>query len=465
MQHAMIIYKISKTIMSVIFSFKNKIISGNSRSVAIKKNIIFSILIKGVSIAVSFLLVPLTLGYVNSELYGIWLTISSLVSWIHFLDVGFTNGLKNRLGESIAMNNWERGKALVTTTYSMMFFIFIPLCIILVVCTPFINWAGGLNINPEYNDAVRDAMYVLVVCFCLQMILNVLTAVIAAYQRVALSSSFIVIGNFLSLCIIFVLTKCCQPSLLALAFAISAMPVIVLLIASFYFYSGKFKQVAPSIKTYNRKYVNDLFRLGAKFFIIQIQMLILYQTTNVLISNISGPKDVTSYNLAYKYIGIAMMVYTIFLQPLWPAFTDAYTKKDYVWMKNIYDKMTKVFLLCVLVIVLMVMISPFVYKIWIGDKAEVPFVMTVTVAIYVLVHSWDALQVNMINGTGKIKLQTYVTLVGLLVHIPLALFLSKFTGAIGVVLSMICVTLFYSIVFTTQINKLIRQKANGVWGT
>ena len=449
--------------MNIISFIKYKVASGNSRSVTMKKNIIFSLVIKGVSIAVSFLLVPLTLGYVESELYGIWLTISSIVSWLHFLDIGFTNGLKNRLGESIAMNNWERGKALVSTTYSMMFLIFIPLCVILTICIPIINWASFLNVNQIYNEAIKDAMYVLVVCFCLQMILNVLTAVIAAFQRVALSSSFTVIGNILSLGIIFVLTKCCSPSLLALAFAISAMPVIVLFIASFYFYSGKFKQVAPSINAYDKKYINDLFQLGARFFIIQIQMLILYQSTNILISNIAGPEDVTSYNLAYKYIGIAMMVYTILLQPLWPAFTDAYAKKDFGWMRSIYNKMAKVFMVCAVIIILMVAISHTVYKIWIGNKADVPFIMTVAVAIYVLLHSWDALQVNMINGTGKIKLQTYITLIGLVVHIPLALLLSKFVGAVGVVLSMSCVTFFYSIIFTTQINKLLKQKAKGIW--
>lgn len=449
--------------MNIILTIKNKFISGNSRSVTVKKNIIYSLLIKGISIIVSFLLVPLTLGYVNAELYGIWLTISSVISWLHFLDIGFTNGLKNRLGEAIAVNNWERGKALVTTTYSMMFFIFIPLCIILVIFIPFINWAEFLNVNSIYNEAIKDALYVLVVCFCLQMILNVLTAVIAAYQQVALSSSFIVVGNILSLGIIYIFTKCYPPSLLALAFAIAAMPVIVLLIASFYFYSKKFKNVAPSVKTYNKKYIKDLFQLGIRFFIIQIQMLILYQSTNILISNISGPEDVTSYNLAYKYIGIAMMVYTILLQPLWPAFTDAYAKKDFKWMRNIYRKMARVYFICAIIIILMVILSPIAYQIWIGNKANVPITMTVTVAVYILINSWVSLQVNMINGTGKIKLQTYITLVGLVVHIPLSLFLAKYTGAIGVILSMSCVTLFYSVFFTIQINKLIRQKAKGIW--
>lgn len=449
--------------MGIISIVKDKIISGNSRSVIVKKNIIFSLLIKGVSILVSFLLVPLTLGYVETELYGIWLTISSIISWLHFLDIGFTNGLKNRLGESIAMNNWERGRALVSTTYVMMFLIFIPLCIILVVLIPFINWAGFLNVNSIYNGAIKDAMYVLVVCFCFQMILSVLTAVIAAYQKVALSSSFMVIGNILSLGVVFILTKCFPPSLLALAFAISAMPVIVLLVASFYFYSNRFKQVAPSIRTFNKKYIKNLFQLGVRFFIIQIQMLILYQSTNILISNISGPEDVTTYNLAYKYLGIAMMVYTILLQPLWPAFTDAYAKKDFVWMRYIYKKMSKVFLISVIIVIIMVFVSPIIYQIWIGNKANVPFIMTVAVAIYILINSWVSLQANMINGIGKMKLQTYVTLIGLVVHIPLSFFLANYINAVGVVLSMSCITLFYAIVFTIQINKLIRQKANGIW--
>ena len=64
----------------------------------------------------------------------------------------------------------------------------------------------------------------------------------------------------------------------------------------------------------------------------------MYQCTNILISNVSGPNEVTSYNIAYKYLGIAMMIYSIILSPLWPAFTDAYTKKDFNWMTLVYKK-------------------------------------------------------------------------------------------------------------------------------
>ena len=68
----------------------HRIISGDTRSVTVKKNIVTSLTVKGVSIVVSLLLVPLTLGYISSELYGIWLTLSSIMLWLNFFDVGFT---------------------------------------------------------------------------------------------------------------------------------------------------------------------------------------------------------------------------------------------------------------------------------------------------------------------------------------------------------------------------------------
>lgn len=58
---------------------------GDRRSLIVKKNMIGSIFIKGVSILIQLILVPMTLGYLSQELYGIWLTISSIMLWLNFL--------------------------------------------------------------------------------------------------------------------------------------------------------------------------------------------------------------------------------------------------------------------------------------------------------------------------------------------------------------------------------------------
>lgn len=437
--------------------------SKSHRSRLVINNIIGSILIKGASIIVSLMLVPLTLGYVSSELYGIWLTLSSIMMWLNFFDIGFTLGLKNKLSESIALGDYNSGKSLVSTTYFMMIIIFIPLCILLSLIIPHINWSSFLNVDNVYNEEITKTLYILVACFCLQMIANVLTAVISAYQKVALSSIFPVIGNILSLALIFLLTKLCSPSLTYLALSISLMPILVLIVASILLYSKTFYKVSPSINCIKKKYIKTLFGLGSKFFIIQIQVVILYQCTNILISNVSGPNEVTEYNIAYKYLGIAMMLYTIILTPLWPAFTDAYTKKDFEWMKSIYKKMIYVFSLSVIILVCMVIISPIMYKLWIGNDTKISFYMTITVALYMMIHSWDTLQVQLINGIGTIKLQTYVTLIGLVIHVPLSLYLGKQIGAIGVICSMIIINILYSCLFTIQIRKLLNKTAYGIW--
>lgn len=437
--------------------------SNNERTATMKKNIVGSLLVKGISIVVQLLLVPLTLGYVSSELYGIWLTLSSVMLWLNFFDVGFTLGLKNKLAETIALGQWDRGKALVSTTYFMMIVIFVPLCVVLEFLVPLIDWAAFLNVNAAYNADIQRAMYVLAACFCLQMIVNVLTAVVSAFQKVALSSAFPVAGNILSLIAIFILTKCCPPSLEVLALAISVMPILVIVVATVILFSSNFRRVSPSVRAIDTVYIKDLFSLGFKFFIIQIQVVVMTQCTNILISNLSGPNDVTAYNIAYKYTSVALMLFNIILSPLWPAFTDAYTRKDYEWMKRIYAKMSKICLLSTIGIVVMVLISSFVYDLWIGSRAEIPLMMTVLVAIYTIIHSWDSLQVIMINGIGTVKLQSYVTLIGLVFHIPMSFLLGKYIGGYGVIVSMCIITTIYLVFFTIQINKILNKKAKGIW--
>lgn len=443
----------------------NNLISSVERSSIVKRNIIWSFIVKGVSIIITLIIVPMTLGYISSELYGVWLTLSSIVIWFGFFDIGFTLGLKNKLAEAIALKDWNKGKSLISTTYFLMLLIFIPLFIFLEIILPFLNISSFINVDYLYNYDIIRACRILILFFCLQMILNVVISVIAAFQRVALSSALYVIGNICSLLTIYIFTNTTAPSLSLLAIAISGMPVIVLLVATFILYSNKLKSVRPSIIYIDKKYIKELLPLGFKFFLIQIQYVVLFQTTNILISNISGPKDVTAYNLAYKYISGVMMVYTIILSPLWPAFTDAYIKKDYVWMRNVYKKMTKIYYISIIIVVVMVLISPLFYNLWISNKVEVPLSMTVTVAMYIIICNWDNLQVNLINGIGTIKLQSYITTIGLILHVPLSFLLGRNIGigATGVILSMIIINIIYSVFFTIQINKLLHDKAEGIW--
>lgn len=442
--------------------YRRLLTSSDPRNQNIKKNVVGSLVIKGCSILIQLLLIPLTLHYLNADVYGIWLTLSSIVLWLGFFDIGFTQGLKNKLAEAVAVGNLDRGKKLVSTTYVCLVGIFVPLCIILEFIVPIIHWSKFLNVPEMYNQQITQVMHVLIVCVCVQMVANTISSVVSAFQKVAIANSFPVIGNFLSIIIVYILTKTTKPSMLYLALTVSFVPVIVMIVASLYLYNTKLASIKPSIRSFDKGLIKDIFNLGIKFFIINIQVIVMYQSTNILISNISSPTDVTAYNIAYKYISIALMILNIILGPFWPAFTDAYAKKDYGWMKNIYNKICKFYVLIFLMVIVMVALSPIIYFLWIRDNTLVPFSMTIAIGIYIIINSWLAIQINMINGIGAVKLQSIVTTIGMLIHIPLSFFLGRYIGALGVVASMAFLSLIYSVFFTIQLKKLLNGTAKKI---
>ena len=83
--------------------------------VGLKKNAIASLLIKGGSVLVGFMLVPITLNYLDQTRYGLWVTITSFLTWFTFFEIGLGSGLKNKLAEAVAKENYELGRTFVST--------------------------------------------------------------------------------------------------------------------------------------------------------------------------------------------------------------------------------------------------------------------------------------------------------------------------------------------------------------
>ena len=99
--------------------------NGNSRSIIVKKNIIASFFLKCISILVSLQVVPLTITYINPTKYGIWLTLSSIIAWLSYFDLGFAHGFRNRFSEAKANGNILLAKEYVSTTYAVLSVLFL----------------------------------------------------------------------------------------------------------------------------------------------------------------------------------------------------------------------------------------------------------------------------------------------------------------------------------------------------
>jgi len=438
---------------------------GHERSLRAKKNIAISFLIKGLSISIGLILVPLTINYLNPTKYGIWITLSSVIGWFSFFDIGLGHGLRNKFSEALATGKDELARVYVSTTYAILTFIIGGVLLLFCVVNPFLNWNNILNAGQDIALQKELSILALVVFtfFCLGFVFKLITTILTADQRPARASFFDLLGQIIALGLIFVLTKTTEGSLIYLGIVLSSIPVLVLLFSSIWFYNGKYKAYRPSIKLVDFSKAKGLLNLGVKFFVIQIAAILLYSTNNIIISQLFGPDQVTPYNVAFKYFSILMMGFSIVITPFWSAFTEAWVKKETIWIKNSINKLLLFWVFLFITGVIMLFASNWIYEIWVGKKVTIPFLMSAFLCVWALLNAWNSIFSQFLNGLGKVRLQMYLGISAALINLPLAIFLGKRMGVEGVLLANLIVLSIGVWMYPLQYYKIINNKAKGIW--
>ena len=443
---------------------------GHKRTLLVKKNVTASFAIKGITILVSLILLPLTINYVNSERNGIWLTLYQMVFWLNLFDIGFGNGMKNKLAEAKALGNMKLAQKYISSTYAIMSIICVFVFILFCIINPFLNWNWvftKLNISPIYNREVFSLIWILMISFCFTFVFNLLKSVVAADQKPAIGSFIDMLGQLLTLAGIFILSKTVVPSLVSLGLVTGFAPVIVLVVANLILFNTKYKIWRPTFKDIDLKLARSMMNLGVKFFIPGFASLVVTQTLQLFIQGITNPVEVTKFYMAFRLFSLMLNVMGIIVLPYWSSFTDAYTQKDFVWMQKSLSTLYRFFLYSLIFQLILLILSPFIYYIWVNhwmhEKLTVSLLLSFAVCLYTSALCWLNICIYPINGIGKVKLQMYSSIAEILLIIPLALWMGHQWKVAGIVLAPVIVYVPRMIWAPVQLNKLINNKATGIW--
>lgn len=439
--------------------------SDNERTSKIKKNVVIMLGIKGVSLLISLLYVPLLLHSMNAVNYGIWLTLTSLIAWISMFDIGLGNGLRNKLSIALANKNKQLGRTYVSTAYICISALVLVLIILFVAIQQFMSWQDVLNATAVDKEQLDLLVFIVFAAFGLQFVLNLINSILLAMQMPAFSSFILMAGQLFSFIVVFILVKIFHVnSLLILGGTISLIPPTVMLVSSIILFKSKYKDISPSFKYFNIYKIKDILSLGIKFFIIQIITIVLYQTNNLIITHTVGNSAVVEYNVAYKYMHVLVMVFTIIVTPLWSATTEAYTKKDFAWIKGINRQMRKIVVIMACIGLVMLIVSKQVYEIWLGNnELNINFSTSMLLYIYSIFMIMYGNYGYILNGIGKLQIQIYATLILAMAYIPAAIFAGRFWGLNGILLMFALSPMVNYIWSKIQFIKLINGSATGIW--
>ena len=435
----------------------------NDRNKILKTNILISAVLKVVGLCTSLLIVPITIDYLDSEVYGVWMTMTSVLFWRGGFDIGLGNGMRNYLTEAISRKDYSLGRKYISTTFTLLTIIALLLGVIGLIPMSQMDFCHFFNTQSVGNEELRNALLVAVGFTLVNFVVKNIGFVFVAMQKYAVNDFLNVSGNVASLGIIFILTKLTSGNLLNVVLAYTATSCVAFSLAAIPLFR-KHPELKPSLKYFDKSLSRQILGKGLGFFIIQItSCIVIFGAANVFITQCCGPESVTTYNLAYKFFNLEIIGYTIILAPMWNAYTDAYVKGDMQWVDRTFKRALKFWGLSVVAGLVMLLGSQLFYTLWVGDKVHIPVSVSVCTLIYVCMFNLNNCATYLINGFNKIRVQIITSLLFTALYVLAVRFFGSKQGIEGIVLTMAASYAMMAIIHIYQCRLLIGQKAKGIW--
>lgn len=428
-----------------------------NRSKNVKRNIIYSFLLKFLSIGLSFVLLPLTVHYLTEVEYGIWVTLFTVMNWVNFLDMGLGLGLRNKLAEAVSKDNLNEIRIYLSTGAFAMIGMGSILLIVFLIGIQLVNMQSVFNTKEISEQDLYISTLFTGIFVILAFTLSIINQVYYAYQKAAVTGAIQIVHNLVMLLVVYYLTL--QPTHKLFYFVLSFGIAVILSRISFIFtFFYKNINILPALKYIQLNSLKNICNLGIKFFIIQLTCIVLFSSSNILITQCLGPEYVRSYDVVFKVFGVIIMAHGLILSPLWSAYTDAYIKRDFKWLKNTIKKMIYLMIpiiLCVLVILWQI---DFIISFWLRTKINIPEYLPICMGIYVIVLCWDNIWAYFVNGVGQITIQLYSKVVSIIIILPLSWYLMPKIGSTGMCLALAVGLFIASIPTMLQVRYILKDK-------
>jgi O-antigen/teichoic acid export membrane protein len=417
-------------------------------------------LARAVNAGAMLIVLPLTVKTLGDERYGLWATFSVTLSWLALLDLGLGPSLRNALGESFGKDEKEGARDLVSSAFVFLWGIAGILAIAWALAFPWIPWRWLFNAHPSVSDTeLHGAVAVVLATVILRLPLSVVGAVYAGYQRgdraaiwdaVAALSSVIAVACAAAL----------HADLAGLAIALSFPALLVLVLNAYVLFTRERPELRPSISRASLLTLRGTFRQGRHFLLIQVAVIVIFQSDNLIITRILGPVAVTEYSLAFRLFWMGTVLQGLVLNPFWSAYTEAFARHDLTWIRRQLRKTIQVSLLLTLpVAVLMTLAGPQVIHLWAHPQHLPSRHLTAALSVWMLLFVWQNCFAMLLNAIGSTALMSRLVLLSVPLNLILCIELGRQMGLLGIALANMATLLIGAIQAPWEAAVRLRQAA------
>lgn len=426
----------------------------------ILKNSTLSSVYKVIGMLLSLVSAPLVLNCLGEMKYGIFTSTLSIISWVYYFDLGIGNGLRNRLTEKLATDDIESAKKNISIAYVMIAIISIIIFLVSMILIQIFDFSEFFNVK-LVDENIDYVLFISILIACVNFVISLINNTLYALQEASKVSLFSILAQLFYIIGLVIYIKYSVTLILMVAIAEGVAQLLKNIIATAYV-NHKYPELKFRKKDIDFSYSNGIIAFGLQMFALQMAALVLNATDNLVILKLFGGDAVTPYSFCYKYFSMINMIFSALLTPLWSAYTAAYSRKDYDWIKESLKKTALLYGLIVCgTIVAALIFVPFV-KVWIQRDLNYTMSLIVLTAIYFILLMFTHIFSTFLNGIGKVKEATIAVVLEAIVNIPLSVFFANNCGmgVDGVILgSIVCMFIAIAVYPYVAIRELRKMRA------
>ncbi len=391
-------------------------------------------LAKVISVLTNLVSVPLTLHYLGTERFGLWITIGSFISFLGFSDLGIGNGLLNGISKSHGKGEDTLARQYVSSAFFSLTALAIMVGAIFAGAYNFVPWQSFFHLRSwKAIDEAGPAVAVSLACFLMNVPAGVVTRIQSGYQEGFMVNLWAAAGSVIALLALLLVIRARAP-LPLLVLAIAGSPLITLFVNSAVVFGWQRPWLRPSWSHVKRDVSKDLVRNGFLFFVLQLAMAVGYSSDNLVLAQILGPEAVTQYAIPAKLFGTISIGCLLISAPLWPAYSEALAKGDTSWIRKTLLK--SVFISVAFALTMNLMLLAFwskVFSLWIGPNIHPSSMLLIGLGTWGIIYALSVPIAMLLNAATVVTFQVIVSSTGALVNIALSTYLTKRIGVPGVV--------------------------------
>lgn len=390
------------------------------------------------ALAVSAVTLPLTVRYLGKLEYGIWVTISNSVVMLAVLDLGVANTLTTFIAQAHAEDDKAKAQSYFATAVWVSFGIALLLAPLSYLGWHLINWGSLLHLSdPVLISQAKFCVAAAVGFLLLSLPMNLANRVLSGYQEVHIANYFAMANSVLGLLAVIV-TIAMKGTIVHLTLAYSIGMLIGSLALNIWLMVWKRPWIRPWPTKVRPAIVRAMFGQGSLFFVLQLTSLVVYNSDNLVITHYLSAAEVTPYSIAYKLTSYATLAQSMMVLSLWPAFTEAYHKRQLDWVQNTYHSINRKTLgaVAALAVFLGIIGRPLIHF-WAGPSAVPGVALLWLMVFYAILVAATTNQALLLTATGRLRLEATVAVLAAITNLGLSIYLVKIIGPEGVILSTI----------------------------